>query len=156
MGSSICTEQLRLCGPNPNDPEQVHKVTEMMAVKKYLKSIETMKQLYKLTDTVLGTGSFGKVILAESTSDPNIKFSIKMVSKELLGANCENFKEVYSLLKTVEHPAILKYYDYYENDTYFYLVMELFEGQQLLDIIISHANNNKGCMPEETARKMIK
>ena len=156
MGSTLWTEQLRFCGTNPDDPEQVQKQNELMALKKYVKSMETMKQQYKLTDTILGAGSFGKVFLAESTSDPSLKFSIKQISRELLGVNVDNFREVYGLLKNTQHPNILNYYDIFESDTYLYLVMELFEGQQLLDTIISYANNKNGWMPEETAKKIIK
>jgi hypothetical protein len=36
------------------------------------------------------------------------------------------------------------------------LVMEMFEGQQLLDLIISNANNNKGWMPESKAKDILK
>lgn len=156
MGSSICTEQLRLCGNYENDPEQVQRKSEIQTVMKHVKSMESMKKKYKMTDTVLGVGSFGKVLLWESTSDPTLKYSTKIVSKELLGTNLANFREVYEVLNKISHPGILKYYDFYENDTYFYLVMELFEGQQLLDLIISYANNNNGWMPEATAKDLLK
>lgn len=125
-------------------------------MKKQQKSMEEFKRNYKLTDTVLGQGSFGKVVLAESVLNPSMKFSVKIVSKELLGANLDNFREVYNILKTLHHPCILNYYDFFENETKFYLVMELFEGQQLLDLIISKASNTKGCMEEDEVRKITK
>lgn len=156
MGSSICTEQLRLCGSYENEQDQVQRKSQIQTVMKHVKSMESMKKKYKMTDHVLGVGSFGKVLLCESTSDPTLKFSTKIVSKELLGPNLINFKEVYEVLNQISHPGILKYYDFFENDTYFYLVMELFEGQQLLDLIISYANNNNGWMPENTAKDLLK
>lgn len=155
MGA-ICSETLRLCVKNPADPEELLRQSELKLVQKQLKSMETMKKLYNISDTVLGVGSFGKVYLAESTTNPAIKFSVKVVSKELLGENSDWFKDVYNLLKNLDHPNILKYYDFFENDANYYLVMEMFEGQQLLDLIISNANNNKGWMPESTAKEILK
>lgn len=107
------------------------------------KSMDEFKTYYRLLDRVLGVGSFGKVVAAESALDPNIKFSVKIVSKELIGEGMDHFREVYSILKNIKHESILTY-KLYENDSYMYLVMEYFHGKQLLDLIISSSNDNKG------------
>ena len=143
MGA-VCSDAIKLCGKPPDDPDEVVRRSQIMCVKKHQKSMEDFRRTYKLTDTVLGQGSFGKVILAESVLNPAMKFSVKVVSKELLAGNLDHFREVYQILKTINHHCILKYYDFFENETNFYLVMELFEGQQLLDVIISKAGNTKG------------
>jgi len=56
----------------------------------------------------------------------------------------------------IDHPTLLKYYELYENDLNFYLVMEYFEGQQLLDVIISLSNITDGKVLEHKARGILK
>jgi len=37
------------------------------------------------------------------------------------------------ILKQVDHPNIVKLFDIYEDDKYFFLVMELMQGGELFD-----------------------
>mmetsp|Transcript_43148 Transcript_43148/g.50595 ORF Transcript_43148/g.50595 Transcript_43148/m.50595 type:complete len:116 (-) Transcript_43148:153-500(-) len=115
-----------------------------------------MNKLYIIHDLVLGVGSFGKVVLAESAFNSSLKFAIKIVSKKLLDQTVDGFREVFHCLKMIDHPTLLKYYDLYENDLNFYLVMEYFEGQQLLDVIISLSNITDGKVLEHKARGILK
>jgi hypothetical protein len=61
--------------------------------------MQEFKRSYRLLDEVLGVGSFGKVVAAESILDPSLKFSVKIVSKDLLGFEMDHFREVYNILK---------------------------------------------------------
>jgi len=54
-----------------------------------------MNKLYIIHDLVLGVGSFGKVVLAESAFNSSLKFAIKIVSKKLLDQTVDGFREVF-------------------------------------------------------------
>jgi len=142
-----------LCSKNQPQIEHAKSYSDLRIVRKSEdNTIEHMAKLYTIKDQVLGVGSFGKVLLAESTTDPSLKFAVKIVSKEQLGTNISHFREVYRSLKSLDNPSILKYYEIYENEINFYLVMEYFEGQQLLDKIVCNVNTDLGCVDEQTAR----
>ena len=55
------------------------------------------------------------------------------------------------ILKQVDHPNIVKFYDIYEDEKYMYIVMELLEGGDLFDRIISKARYS-----EKNAAKTVK
>ena len=59
-------------------------------------------------------------------------------------------KEI-NLLKHLDHPNIVKYYDYFEEEDYIYLMMEYLEGGTLREYI----NNNKN-ISENDSRIIIK
>ena len=114
---------------------------QILMKKRFKSSIEEMKKLYNISDRILGEGAFGKVYLAESNLNPNIKFAIKIIRKSLITKEqIVSFREVWSCIMSLDHPGILKYYALYESDDYFYLVMEYFRGKQLLDLIITNWN----------------
>lgn len=55
-------------------------------------------------------------------------------------------------MKGLDHPNILKYYALFENEINFYLVMEYFEGHQLLDLIIANSNITDSVLLEQKAK----
>lgn len=71
-----------------------------------------LKKQYDIENKVLGVGSFGKVLLAKGKTESPIKiltlkkqvsydmYAIKVMEKQLLGSNIENFKEVCQVLKS--------------------------------------------------------
>lgn len=54
-----------------------------------------------------------------------------------------------NILKLLDHPSIVKIYDFYEKDGKWYLVMELVTGGELLDRVQDHPD---GRIPEKQAR----
>eukprot|EP00918_Siedleckia_nematoides_P015026 GHVU01032597.1.p1 GENE.GHVU01032597.1~~GHVU01032597.1.p1 ORF type:complete len:371 (+),score=89.90 GHVU01032597.1:204-1316(+) len=87
---------------------------------------------------VLGKGSFGEVILCKDRTTA-IECAVKVISKRSLKKNSSSaalLKEV-QLLKELDHPNIMKLYEFFEDAGYFYLVGELYTGGELFDEIIS-------------------
>lgn len=93
MGA-LCSA-LPLCSKNIDESLLVKRKAELLILKKYRNSIDEMTKLYNITDTVLGVGSYGKVVLAESKINKNYQFAMKIMSKELMTAEeTKNFKEI--------------------------------------------------------------
>ena len=91
---------------------------------------------YKLSDSVLGSGSFAVVIKCWRLRD-NKLFACKRVSKSRLNKRTETaLKFEFLLLKELQHPYIVNMYDFFEDDEYFYLVLDFCEGKELFDMIV--------------------
>jgi calcium-dependent protein kinase len=106
--------------------------------------------LYNIKN-VLGTGSFGKVFLAENKADNSHKVAIKVISKsKLTSEEVESLHFEVAILQQVDHPNIVKYYETYEDDKFVYLVMELCPGGEIIEKLTS----NKG-MSENMAAEAI-
>lgn len=96
---------------------------------------------------MLGSGSFGKVFLAEASNDPSFKVAIKAIPKKKLGNNLKSIKAEIQILSTLDHPNIVKYYETYENDKFLYIVMEYCPGGDLFDLI---TKRSKGQLLKES------
>ena len=79
----------------------------------------------------IGQGSFGKVFKVKQLSTGNI-YAMKVVSK-----NCDfqdgnkNFLREISVLRKLDHPNILKIFEYFVNEKYYYFIMEYVSGGEL-------------------------
>lgn len=61
--------------------------------------------------------------------------AIKVISKSKIGDEIEQLKDEINILKSLDHPNIVKYYETYENSKYMYIVMEYWPGGELFDVI---------------------
>ena len=78
------------------------------------------------------------------------------MSKEIMNTEeTRNFREIWDCVNLLDHSSILKYYALYENEVNFYLVMEYFEGHQLLDVIIMNSGLADSFLFEQKAKKII-
>eukprot|EP01069_Polyplicarium_translucidae_P003475 Polyplicarium_translucidae@DN231_c0_g1_i2.p1 len=87
---------------------------------------------------VLGKGSFGEVILCKDKTTGN-ECAVKVISKRSLkrGASAESLLREVQLLKELDHPNIMKLYEFFADSGYYYLVGEVYTGGELFDEIIS-------------------
>jgi len=83
-----------------------------------------IKMKYKIENKILGAGAFGKVFMATSVTDENSKVAIKVMNKKKLEQDLDQLKDEIEILKKLDHPNIIKYYETYENSKYLYIVME--------------------------------
>jgi serine/threonine protein kinase len=103
--------------------------------------------------SLIGEGGMGSVYLASHTQ-VNRTVAIKSLLPQFM-ANQEikqRFKNEASTLAHLQHPNIVGLFDYIEDETGMYLVMEYVEGIPLDDFI----TNVTGPMPEERAVPIIK
>ena len=87
---------------------------------------------------------------SKNPSDTN-GYAIKSIMKTKIEYRIDLLERELSLLMTVNHPNIVKFYEVYEDDQYIHLVMELCTGGELFDQLAS-----KGRYTEAEAARIMK
>jgi calcium-dependent protein kinase len=93
------------------------------------------KEKYKYISD-LGEGSFGEVRLFCDKIHPNLLFAIKTLKKDLLQTNnilC--LIDEVKILRSVDHPNIVKYFETYEEECNMHIVTEYIPGYNMNDLI---------------------
>ncbi|MFN9906609.1 MAG: protein kinase domain-containing protein, partial [bacterium] len=73
-----------------------------------------------------------------------VKYAIKVIKKAMY--EIENFQTIINeinLLKSLDHPNIMKIYEYFADEQQFYIVSEYCEGGELFDFIQSRGTMNE-------------
>ena len=101
---------------------------------------------YRLLKTI-GKGNFAKVKLAKHIPTGK-EVAIKIIDKTQLnpGSLQKLFREV-RIMKTLDHPNIVKLFQVIETEKTLYLVMEYASGGEVFDYLVLH-----GRMKEKEAR----
>ena len=107
-------------------------------------------KVYKLDSKLIGNGHFGVVRLGTLISDSSKKFAIKTIDKHKIKKELHLLKRELEILKTLDHPNIVKFYETYQDENYFHLVMEYLSGGELLDRLIKN-----GFVPEEETKVLM-
>lgn len=63
--------------------------------------------------TILGTGSFGTVRLGYPKGNPNQKYAIKTINIGKMKGNLNMLNNEITILKKLDHPNILKFFEIY-------------------------------------------
>ncbi|OMJ95932.1 hypothetical protein SteCoe_484 [Stentor coeruleus] len=90
---------------------------------------ETCKKDYTF-ETKLGDGAFGQVWKIIHNKS-NKSYACKQVAKERVTSMFEQFRREVLIMYEITHPNIIKLFHHFEDDKYFYLVMEIAEGGSL-------------------------
>jgi len=98
----------------------------------------------------LGAGAFGKVFLVEDKNTKKL-YACKRLSKKKI-KNIDSIISEINLLKTLDHPNIVKLFEIFEDKCYLYLVMEELKGGELFDRILSRAQNKNYYTEKEVSR----
>ena len=110
-------------------------------VMEYSKNIDIRKHYEFLS--VLGSGSFGKVRLYRNIAYKELKYAVKTLKKDGISKPLfDCFKLEVNILRGLDHPNIVKYYETFEDEHYLHIVMEYLQGDDLAKII-SHKKHNK-------------
>ena len=96
---------------------------------------------YEITKNLLGKGSYGKVHLGY-LKGTNVQRAIKIIEKSKV-RNVERFKLEVEIMMKLDHPNVLRLYDYFEDKVNVYLVLELCSGGELFDRIIEKKYYNE-------------
>jgi len=105
-------------------------------------SYENITRIYNFKKE-LGHGNFGTVRLASLVSNPSQKFAIKAIEKQKMKKDLYLLKRELQILRKLDHPNIIKFYETYQDEKYFYLVMEYCSGGELLDRIAKEGRLNE-------------
>ena len=101
---------------------------------------ESIYNFYEIKEN-LGSGSYGTVVSAIQKSTREQR-AIKLINKfKLCTEEARNkiMNEV-EILRKLDHPHIVKVYEFYEDEFNLYVVMELCRGGELLDNIIKNGS----------------
>ena len=110
---------------------------------------KNIKDVYDYTDQNIGEGSYGAVRKGTHRTSGQVR-AIKIVSKSMIKF-LPKFRQEISIMKSLDHPNIIRLYETYEDAAFIYLVMELAEGGELFDQII-----DQGFFSEVAAARCVK
>lgn len=85
---------------------------------------------------VLGHGQFGTVREATSLISQQ-QVAVKSISKEKAGTNLHLLRRELEIMRLLDHPNVIKYFETYEDEKYIHIVMELCTGGDLFDKLIA-------------------
>ncbi len=93
------------------------------------------------SNTILGEGSFGKVVLVEDYQY-KVKFAVKLIPSYCGSSYVDSFKREFQVLNQISHPNVVKFYkdtEYiFRDEKYYGLVLEYAENGTVLDDIIKN------------------
>lgn len=96
---------------------------------------ENIHKVYEVIN-FLEAGSLGKVSKARLSSDPKMHFAIKSIKKTPNSdKSLKFFKAEADLLKEADHPNIVRFYECYQDSQYYHMVLELFDGPNLVSVV---------------------
>lgn len=100
---------------------------------------------------VLGEG--GYAVVKEGISKTNdSKVAVKILTRAKMDAEHEkSLRYEVDLMSALNHPNIVRFFDFYEEKEYFYVVMEIITGGELFDRIV-----RKTCYSEKEARDLAR
>lgn len=122
----------------PESKIKLRKELNDMTTLKYYINGENIEKEYKITTTILGSGSYAVVKLGESIDDSNQKVAIKIYEKSKLYTNKHRRKNLCNeimVLKSLDHKNIIKLVNVYEDRINIYLVLEYVRGMSLYKFI---------------------
>lgn len=126
------------------------KISSSLFVKENFDSFYTV---YKLDKAPIGSGGFAEVWLCTHRRTEEVR-AVKILSKS--GISVEDIKnrtvflEV-EILKTLDHPNIVKVYEYFEDEQNYYIVMEYCKGGDVFGKL-----EDEGTFTERYAAKTMK
>lgn len=105
---------------------------------------------YEFTDFILGQGSFA-VVRSAVHIPTHSTVAIKVIPKSTICKNRQLLQQLYQeiqALKQCDHLFIVKFFDFFEDKHYYYIVQEYVRGGTLLESV-----NARGRLDERQCRK---
>jgi serine/threonine protein kinase len=91
---------------------------------------------YRLEEE-LGRGAFSVVQRATRLQHPGEDVAVKVITrKDLSLVDEEYIRSETEILQSLDYPNIVKCYDFFEENEYFYMVLEIVKGGELFDRIV--------------------
>ena len=122
-------------------------------IKPLPKNHQFFEQVYEIDIRKLGFGSYGDVKKCIHRETGLVR-AVKIFNRERMGGSAikENwFYRQLDVLNSIHHPSFIRFHEYFEERDYFFLVMDLHRGGDLLQKIKQNVK-----LPEEFVRKVIK
>lgn len=120
------------------DEKNIQSINDLKLITSNLifESSEPFNKYYKIIES-LGGGSFGKVYrcLHLITNQERALKIVKLQSKESDGQDAGKIIKEIEFLAQLDHPQIMKVYEYYKDQYNYYIATELLEGGDLYEYI---------------------
>lgn len=100
-------------------------------------SQEDVRKTYKFIK-VIGTGHFGTVRTAHQKDDPENICSVKSILKEAIKKDIKHLEEELFIMRSLDHPNIIKFHESFIDHRYVHIVMEYCKGGELFDRIVEN------------------
>lgn len=94
--------------------------------------------VYKIDSNPIGSGLMGEIRLCTDLRTRDVR-AVKIISKAGLDKKEIDSRSVFyevEILKTLDHPNILKIFEYFEDRSNYYIVMEYCQGGDLFDKVV--------------------
>ena len=113
--------------------------------------IEIFNEKYEIEDAQLGEGGYSVVKLATCKNNREAKVAIKIITRSSLEPKTESYliREV-AVMKKLNHESIVKFFGAFEDENYYYIVLEYLSGGELFDRISAQIFYN-----ENSARQIL-
>ena len=86
--------------------------------------------------SLIGSGAFGKVRLYVDRDSKYFKYAIKTIKKNIFKRHSiDSIKREVDILRSLDHPNIVKYFETYEDECYLHIVMEYIAGDNLFRVL---------------------
>jgi calcium-dependent protein kinase len=100
---------------------------------------KTFQEVYRM-GKVIGSGAFGEVRRAIHR-DTNEARAVKIFRKEMATESSKNkLMQEINILRSLDHPNIIRVYEFFEETKKFYIVMEQCNGGELFEEILKQQN----------------
>ncbi|OHT08314.1 hypothetical protein TRFO_04930 [Tritrichomonas foetus] len=101
-----------------------------------------------ILERAIGSGTFASVLLGIHQVTKT-KVAVKRISRQNFHDSDfeERFRREVDLIRKLDHPFIAEFYDVIQDDSNYYIIMELVENGNMLDYV-----NNNGELQENQAR----
>lgn len=128
---------------------QEDKQRWMAAIKKSIK-LSALTDFYEV-GAFLGKGKYG-VVRRATHKRTKEEVAVKMIKKaELNNRDLELLKREIEVIKVLQHPSIIRFYDIFEDSEYIVIIMELLLGGDLF----TYLHSRKFIISEDRAREII-
>eukprot|EP00811_Abedinium_folium_P002182 NODE_119_length_3606_cov_4.439207.p1 GENE.NODE_119_length_3606_cov_4.439207~~NODE_119_length_3606_cov_4.439207.p1 ORF type:complete len:647 (+),score=138.85 NODE_119_length_3606_cov_4.439207:1390-3330(+) len=130
--ASICLASRCSSGPLSGRSRRTASISRLRALLIEQQHGSPFAKYEKLLD--LGRGTFGDVSLIKN-KDTGIKSALKAVRLDNADMTSAQIKREISHLVRLDHPNIIKLYEYYESKDFMYLILDFAEGGELFGVI---------------------
>ena len=97
----------------------------------------------------IGAGGFSRCLLVRNKMTNQYLACKELIKKSI--SNYEGLMKEVNLMIKLDHPNIIKLYEYYEDENKIYLIMELCTGGELFDKIIENTEKGKPFTEKQAA-----
>lgn len=115
------------------------RMTTKLSIDFVKQNLNKISKDYIISSQILGRGSYGEVRGAKHVPTSSLR-AVKIIIKKKFSEKQRHklIKEV-MILKSLDHPNIVKIYEYFQDKEYIYIVMELVRGKELYQYITEAA-----------------